>query len=274
MKSRFLLLLLFFAVTNLTAQPLRKSVFSVASGYVYGKTTGVKNNSSQFFLWSNYAFSSLDEISAVYKKFSLNNRGISFNEDFLALNATLNFFPFYYSISLGGAAGKFNPSQYIPGKVSSQFYSGKVTFYNHLFFYSVQTEYVSIKWKIREDVYSGSANVTWRPTKYFTVTSGGLISRSSLDTSYYAFSFEIFWQPFDFLNISFGQYFGKHRYFYDSDYMIFYEYPYTEYGARTVYLRFYPLKNLGIILNYEHRNYNFSSTEYYSLSLRYDLVFD
>jgi len=271
MKKKILFLII---ISNLSffAQPLRKNVLSVASGYVLGYNSFTKGSSSQIILWGNYLFSSLHEISAVYKKFNLENNGNAYKEDFFAIKGKVNLFPFYFSLTYGKLNGVFSPAKRLPDFIS-YFFNGKATYYNHLIFYSLSSEYVNIAWKKEEKIFSGMIEITWRPSKYFAFTIGGLTSGSNMDSSYTALSLELFWQPFQFLNISAKSYFGKHRFYYDADYMIMYNFPYTETGASSFYLRIYPWHNLGIILNYEHRNYEFAFAEFYSLSLRYNLNF-
>jgi len=272
-KKNVLIISLFILLAlTAKAQPLRKSVLSLATGYVSGDNSLSRNNSSQVLFWGNYAFSTLDEISAVYKKFSYNNSQQKYNETFFAIKTNLNFFPFYVSASYGGLSGTFTPRNSYPD-AKATFYAGDVTYYNNLFFYRAAAEYVSIDWQSKENVVTVEGDITWRPTKYFYVMLGGNHAKSDSGYSFSSVSYEIFWQPVNFFNVTFKKYFGKHRFYYDADYMIMYNFPFTEQGAQALYLRFYPWKTLSVIFNYERREYELFSVEYYSISLRYDFIF-
>ncbi len=266
----FFLLLLFSA--SVFGQPLRKSVLSLAAGYVSGDNSLARNNSSQILFWGNYAFSSLDEISVVYKRFKFRQTEKSYSEHFYAVKGKLNFFPLFISASAGKLDGTFTPREQYPD-ASAEFYTGDVTLYNNLMFYTFSGEYVTVNWETKEKIYTGEVKITWRPTKYFAVTVGGGYSQSDYDSLYKSLSVEIFWQPLSFFNVSYKGYAGERRFYYDSDYMVAYNFPYTEKGARAVYLRFFPWRTLSVILNYEHRQYDLFAAEYYSLSLRYDFMF-
>ncbi len=269
-KKIFPVLILIFV--NASGQPLRKSVFSLAAGYVSGDNSLAEKNSSQLVLWGNYAYSSLDEISVVYKKFQFSQDEKSYNENFFAVNGKVNLFPFYFSASAGKLKGIFNPRESYPD-ASADIFAFEATYYKNLFFYTFAGKFVNIDWQTNEKIFTGEGKITWRPTKYFSATLGGLVSQSDYDSLYKAVSVEFFWQPLDFFNISFLEYFGERRFYYNPDYMIFYSLPYTEKGARSFYLRFYLWKKLGLILNYEYRDYDLFSAEFYSISIRYDFIF-
>ncbi len=271
MKKIYFLFLL-IAFSSVFSQPLRKSVLSVSSGFVAENNSADSSNAMQFFFWGNYQFSSLDEISLMYKKYLT----AGYDESLVALKASTNFFPFYFTFSFGQlgesstqASGRRNVSY---TSSSADFYYANATYYHKLVFYSLSLEHVSINWDTKEKVYSAEAKVTWRPSKDLSFTIGSLYAQSDNDTSYADFSFEAFWQPVYFFNVSFKGYFGEHRYYYDGDYMIMYSFPYTEKGSESLYFRFYPWKTFSLIFNYESRKFDTFNVDYFSLSFRYDFL--
>ncbi len=271
MINRILLIIsLLFSLTY--SQPLRKSVFSIAGGYIKGNNSLVNYKSSnQYLFWARYAFSSLDAVSVSYKKNNIQYTGFNYSENFLIAGAEVNFFPVYFIFDYGNARGEFSGNTDLPN-FSGDIFSADLIYYNSLFFYSLNGKFIRTNWKTREKFYSVLPKLTWRPTKYFSASVFGQVSKSDSGTYYNSYGYSIFWNPLPIVSFSIKEYFGSRKYDFDSEYKVFYGIPFVEKNARIFYVRIFPWRTLSIILNYEHRNYETFAQEYYSASLRYDFI--
>ncbi len=274
--KRMLFVLILFSLllhNSLFSQELRKSLFSVTGGYVVGNNSSYENNSSQYLIWGDYYFSTLDEISAVYKRFSLNENTFDYNENFFAVKGLMNFFPFYIRSAFAHLSGKYNNAN-LSYNISGNMISGEGIYYYKLFFTSLGGKYISFNgYGNSEKLAVGFGDIKWRPMQSFAVTLGTQIMKSLIsDSLYKSVNIEFFWSPVKFANFSVMGFTGERKYNFDRNYLISYNLPDKETGAYSAYVRVFPVRQIGLILNYEKHFYNAFSVEYYSLSVKFNLL--
>ncbi len=274
-KKNITIFILFFLLlqTSLFSQELRKSLLSVTGGYVVGNNSSYKNNSSQYLIWGDYYFSTLDEVSAVYKRFSLNENTFDYNENFFAVKGLMNFFPFYIRGAFAHLNGEYNNAN-LSYNISGNMFSGEGVYYYKLFFTSLGVKYISFNgYGNSEKLVVGFGDIKWRPAQWFSVTLGTQIMNSFLtDSLYKSVNLEFFWAPVKFANFSVMGFAGERKYNFDRNYLISYNIPDKETGAYSAYIRVFPVRQIGLIMNYEKHFYDEFSVEYYSLSVKFNLL--
>ncbi len=273
MKKLFPTILLFslFFQSAIFSQQLRKNIISVTSGYVVGNNSSQANNSSQYLLWGDYFSSNLDEISAVYKNFNLNESDFNYKEVFFAIKGLVNLFPLYLTGSIARLNGKYK-NEFGNYNVTGNLFSGEGIYYYNLFFLSLGGKYISYNsYGNSEKIVAGFGEVKWRPSLFFTASIGTQIMKSNADSLYKSVSLDLFYKPFRFVNFSLMGFVGERKYNFDRKYLISYNLPQKETGAYSSYIRIDPIKQIGFILNYEKHFYDNFSVEYYSVSVKLNL---
>ncbi len=270
MKKVFLLFLFLILLLNTSfSQELRKSMLSLTTGYVAGNNSSYENNSSQYLIWGDYYFSSLDQISGVYKKYKLNESGFDYNENFYAVKGLLNFFPFYFAGAFARIDGTYK-NQNENYKTTGNIFSGEGTYYYNLFFFTIGGKYISFSGS--DKLTAGFGEIKWRPSLYFSVSLGAQIMRNPQDSLFTSMNLDFFYAPYKFINFSLSGFAGERKYNFDKDYLIAYNIPDKEIGAYSTFVRIFPIKKIGFIMNYEKHFYDNFFVEYYSLSVKYNLL--
>ena len=253
-------------------QSLRPSIFNVSTGFVRGENTSNITPSNQYFVLGSYMFRSLDEISFAYKDFKQSEEAKSYSEKFFAVNGMLNYFPFYLKLGYAGLQGKYS-SDYADFNPKANIISLSAEYYNHLFFYKLITNFTDVKWQKREKISYTEGRIIYRPFLDFSLFafSGLTIERKEIPK--YSFGGGMHGKLAGFSDFTLFWFKGKRRYYYDSDYSIFYSIPYDEQSAVSVFLNFYLTKNLSLTVNYEKHFFTEAAAQYYSLTLNYSFVF-
>ena len=269
MKKVILLVLI---AGTIWGQSLRPSIFNVSAGFVRGENTLNINPSYQYFVLGSYMFRSLDEISFAYKDFSQREQTKKYSEKFFAFNGMLNYFPFYLKLGYAGLQGNYS-SVYADFNSKANIFSLSAEYYNHLFFYKLTETYADVTWQKRERISYTEGRIIYRPFLDFSLFAFSGLNVERRESPKYSFGGGVHGKFTNFSDFTAFWFKGKRRYYYDSDYMIFYSIPYDEQSAVSVFLDFYLTKNLSLTVNYEKHFFTEATAQFYSLTLNYSLVF-
>jgi len=265
--------ILFFLLASqiLFAQALRKNSISIASGYVAGSNPKTNSKSDEYLLWGSFLTSYLHEISGVAKQFKQEDKYQSYKENFWSVKGTTNLFPFYFSIGYSHSEGKYK-SPYDSINSAAQIFSFSATYYKNLIFYSLEGSFEKISWKGNTKIFFGKGGILWRPNLFFSASFFPALTQIG-KVSYFSFENKLRLQPTEQINFIFNWFIGKRKYYFDYDYLIFYNVPYLEKGAFQMFLTLSLAKNLALIFNYEEHSFEDAVRKFASATLSYKFEF-
>lgn len=274
-KKSFFFIFFLLSVISFS-QTLRRSSVAAAAGYVRGENHfqyAPEQSANQAFVWANYATSALHSFSAIYRKY-----GLAKNENlksYLAgITTTLNFFPWYFSASFVRSNYNSINDEIVAEKLPSynNIFSFSATYYHRLFFYTLKGNYISQNFEkgVKNKIFFALAQITWRPSmQFFADVEGGITYDKNNNEKFFTYNFSLNWRPVNFAMLSFRRMLGERKFYYDADFMIYYDMPFIEKEAEVFYLTITPIKNLDLVFNFENREYDKARSRYYSVSAKF-----